>query len=109
MPNFESFNLEEFKLGWIVGNFAPALIQSNDIEVAIKYFKSGVIEPSHMQLVATEITIVVSGRIRLGKNTYGPKEIIKIPPKTFADFESLTDSALVCIKYPSIPNDKVLE
>ena len=94
MPNFESFNLEEFKLGWIVGNFVPTLIQSNDIEVAIKYFKSGDTEPSHMQLVATEITIVVS---------------VKIPPKTLADFESLTDSALVCIKYPSFPNDKVLE
>ena len=109
MSNFESFNLEEFKLGWIVGNFVPALVQSKDIEVAIKYFKSGDLEPSHMQLVATEITIVVSGRIKLGINTYGPKEIIKIPPKSFADFESLTDSTLVCIKYPSIPNDKVLE
>jgi hypothetical protein len=60
-------------------------------------------------LVATEITIVDSGEVRLGKVIYRMNDIIKIPPVIFADIESLTDSSLVCIKFPSIPNDKVLE
>jgi|LauGreDrversion4_2_1035121.scaffolds.fasta_scaffold1233241_2 hypothetical protein len=106
---FERFQLADFKLGWVVGNFEPALLQSSEIEVAVKHFKRGDVEPSHKQLVATEITIVISGEIRLGDNVYGANEIIRIPPGIFADFESLTDSSLVCIKYPSLPNDKILE
>jgi hypothetical protein len=106
---FERFQLDDFKLGWVVGNFEPALLQSSEIEVAVKHFRRGDIEPSHKQLVATEITIVVCGEIRLGGTVYGTNEIIRIPPGIFADFESLTDSSLVCIKYPSLPNDKILE
>lgn len=106
---FERFHLADFKLGWVVGNFEPALIQSSEIELAVKHFKRGDVEPSHKQLVATEITIVITGEIRLGDSVYGANEIVKISPGIFADFESLTDSSLVCIKYPSLPNDKILE
>ena len=106
---FETRRLEDFKLGWVVGDFDPALIHSKDIEMAIKHFKKGDVEPSHKQIIATEITIVVSGKIRLGEAKYGADEIVIIPPGIYADFEALTDCSLVCIKYPSIPSDKVLE
>ncbi len=109
MPGIEKFLLSDFKLGWVVGNFSPSLMKSDQVEVAVKYFKSGEVEPSHKQLVATELTIVVSGTIRLAENTYSEGEIIKIDPEIFADFEAITDASLVCIKYPSLPNDKVLE
>lgn len=105
----KSHRLEDFKLGWIVGNFHPVLRHSEDLEVAIKHFKCGETEPSHKQIIATELTIVISGEIRLGQKHYVANDIIEIPPGIFADFESITDSALVCIKYPSLPNDKVLE
>lgn len=105
----KNHRLEDFKLGWIVGNFQPVLRHSTEIEVAIKHFKSGEIEPSHKQVIATELTIVISGEVRLGQKYYVANDIIEIPPGIFADFESITDSALVCIKYPSLPNDKVLE
>lgn len=109
MPEFEHYRLEDFKLGWIVGNFSPSLLRSQEIEISIKHFKRGDLEPSHKQLVATEITVVISGSIRLGESVYGINDIIQILPETYADFESLTDSSLVCIKFPSLPSDKVLE
>lgn len=104
-----SHRLEEFKLGWIVGNFLPVLRHSEDIEIGIKHFKRGEVEPSHKQNIATELTVVISGEIRLGRKNYIANDIIEIPPSVFADFEAITDCALVCIKYPSLPNDKVLE
>jgi hypothetical protein len=93
----------------VVGDFDPALIHSKDIEVAIKQFEKGDVEPSHKQIIATEITIIVSGEIRLGEGRYGANEIVIIPPGIYADFEALTECSLVCIKYPSLPSDKVLE
>ena len=109
MSGIDKFLLSDFKLGWVVGNFSPSLMKSEHIEVGIKYFKMGDVEPSHKQLIATELTVVVSGTVRLAEKEYNQGEIVRIDPGVFADFEALTDAALVCIKYPSLPNDKVLE
>ena len=104
----QTFNVAEFFKGWIVGDFSPSLYVNPYVEVGIKFFKAGETEASHKQLVATEITIVIDGTIRLGSSIFERGDIISIPPKEIADFESLTDSSLVCIKFPSIPNDKVI-
>jgi hypothetical protein len=36
-------------------------------------------------------------------------DILVIEPGQYADFEALTKGSLTCIKFPSIPSDKVLE
>lgn len=109
MSGLEKFCLSDFKLGWIVGDFVPSLVSSKEIEIAVKYFQAGEKEPSHKQIIATEISVVVNGIIKIDGVSFESGDIIKISPGIFADFESVTDSALVCIKYPSLPNDKVLE
>ncbi len=101
--------IENYKGGWIVGNFIPVIQESEHLEVGIKYFKKGATEPSHMQRTATEITILHSGSARIGNVFLGAGDILIIPPLEFADFEALQDGSLTCIKYPSLPDDKVLE
>jgi quercetin dioxygenase-like cupin family protein len=102
------YKVEDFFKGWIIGDFAPSLHKNSDFEVAVKFFKRGETEASHKQLIATEITVVIEGHIRLGGSIFERGDIISIPPHEVADFESLTDSSLVCVKFPSIPNDKVV-
>jgi len=100
--------MNEFIKGWFVGDFSPVLLHSKDYEIAVKWFKSGEQEPLHKQIEATEITVVIEGQIRLGGEIFSKGDVITIPPGEFAEFESLTDSSLVCVKTPSLPNDKVL-
>lgn len=102
------FRIEDFVKGWIVGDFAPSLHQNSDFEVGVKFFKQGEVEAPHKQLIATEITVVVEGKIKLGGSIFQRGDVISIPPHEVAGFESLTDSSLVCIKFPSLPNDKVV-
>jgi hypothetical protein len=104
----DKFKLEDFFKGWVVGDFSPSLLRNSGFEVAVKNFEKGEVEPAHMQLIATELTIVVSGRIRLGDQYLTDGDIALIPPNEVADFEALSKCSLVCIKYPSIPNDKVV-
>ena len=104
----EKHQIEDFFKGWIVGDFSPSLHRNSDFELAVKFFKKGQVEAAHKQLIATEITVVIEGEIRLGSSYFTRGDIISIPPNEVADFESLTDSSLVCIKFPSIPNDKVV-
>ncbi|CAN2171028.1 hypothetical protein MCEMRE212_00055 [Candidatus Nanopelagicaceae bacterium] len=100
--------IEEFVKGWFVGDFSPVILHSEEYEVAVKWFKAGEVEPLHKQIIATEITVVIEGEIRLGERNFVKGDVITIPPGELAAFESITDSALVCVKNPSIPNDKVL-
>ena len=102
------YKINDFVKGWIVGDFTPSLHKNSEFEVAVKFFKQGDIEASHKQLIATEITVVIEGEVRLGGSMFKRGDVISIPPHEVAAFESLTDSSLVCIKFPSLPNDKVV-
>lgn len=101
-------DLNTFFKGWVIGNFIPSLYKNDLVEVSVKKFFMGEIEPRHKQIIATELTIVVAGQIRMNNFFYSENDIIEILPGESADFEAITDSTLVCIKFPSIPDDKVL-
>jgi hypothetical protein len=103
-----SYRLENYHKGWFLGNFQPTIFANGDFEVAVKVFQKGDQEPSHKQLISTEVTVVIEGDIQLGSSFFSAGDIIEIPPGEFASFTSLTNSILVCIKYPSIPDDKVI-
>ena len=102
------YELEEFTNGWFIGNFQPSIFKNSSFEVAIKSYKKGDKEPTHKQILATELTVVLSGKILLGGQILQSGQILQIDPGEFANFEALLDSLLVCVKYPSIPSDKVL-
>lgn len=91
-----------------MGNFQPALFFSKEIEVGLKRFRAGQCEPNHYQRTAHEVTIIVRGRCLLADRDLREGDILTIPPGVPADFRAITDCILLVIKYPSLPNDKVL-
>jgi len=101
-------NLNEYNLGWFVGNFEPSILSTGNFEVAVKSFLKGDIEPLHHQRQAVEITLVVSGECRLAGELLCAGDILRIDPFEAGDFEAITDCTLVAVKTPSLPNDKVL-
>ena len=105
----EIYKLDDFLGGWFIGNFYPSMLKNSFFETAVKFIKAGEIEPLHYQKTATEITVVISGKILICGKVLSPKEIISIPPMQTCSFEALEDSILVCIKSPSIPSDKRIE
>ena len=102
----ERHQLARFTKGWFVGNFNPTLIPSDAVEVAVKHYKSGEHESSHHHKVATELTLIVSGRVRMSGEEIGPGEIVKIHPGQSTDFTALTDATTVVVKMPCVSGDK---
>lgn len=100
--------MEDFKGGWIVGNFAPSIEMTETFEFGVKSFLAGDREPAHFQKVAQELTVVISGRVRLGGQEFVAGEICLIPPNEVADFEAVENGVLAVIKFPSDPMDKEL-
>lgn len=100
--------LAEMTGGWFAGNFEPSILKSEHFEACVKHYPKGSKEPSHYQLTAFEVTVIVSGTARMGNLTLSAGDIILLEPFEIADFEALTDVSLVALKTPSIPADKVL-
>jgi len=92
--------------GWFVGNFDPTILRTQAAEVAVKRYKAGDAGNLHYHHVATEITAILNGRVRMFDQEFGDGDIILIEPGEGTSFEAITDVTTVVVKMPSAPNDK---
>lgn len=100
------FRLDEMVKGWFVGKFSPAALSTDSCEVAVKHYKAGDHEDEHHHKIATELTLIISGRVRMLGQEWGEGDIIVIEPYTATDFYALTDAVNVVVKLPGALNDK---
>lgn len=105
----ERFRLDQFTKGWFVGCFTPTLLATEAVEVAIKNYRAGEHEAAHHHRLATEITAVVSGRVRMSGEEIGAGEIVRISPGQSTDFTALTEATTVVVKLPSVLGDKYMD
>ena len=99
-------NLDAMIGGWFVGDFEPSVIRTKDFEVAVKKYKAGDKEARHMHKVATELTVIISGKVLMNSQEYDEGSIIQISPNTSSDFEAIEDTVTVVVKTPSVAGDK---
>lgn len=102
----KTFKLESMIKGWFIGNFSPAVIQMNHVEVAVKEYKKGDYEELHYHKLSTEITVIASGKVKMNGVEYIKGDIIVIEPNQHSDFFVLEDTITTVVKYPSSENDK---
>ncbi|WP_413282518.1 hypothetical protein [Vibrio sp. MA40-2] len=105
----DKHNISNFVRGWFVGGFEPTLFKTTDVEVAVQHFKKGDNEVSHCHKIATEITMIVSGKARMRGTILETGDIIRILPGEYTDFEALEDTVTTVVKLPGVLNDKYLE
>lgn len=98
--------LDAMTKGWFIGNFAPTLYATNDVEVAVKHYKAGDAEGAHFHKIATEFTVIISGRVEMNGVEYGEGDIIVMEPGDITDFKALEDAVNVVVKLPGANNDK---
>jgi len=104
----ERYKLSAHTRGWVVGDFFPSLIHSNEIEVAVQNFKAGDREAKHVHKIAKEITIIAKGSCIINEQLFNEGDIVVIAPGEAASFEALQNTVTVVIKTPSVPSDKYL-
>ena len=99
-------HLDDMVKGWFVGAFSPSLLATDQFEVAIKHYRSGDVEAAHIHRVATEITAVVSGKVRMFGADWRAGDIVLIEPGEATSFVALTDAVTVVVKTPCVAGDK---
>ena len=100
--------LEDMTKGWFVGDFEPTLFRSSDVEVAVKDYAAGASEERHVHRVATELTAIVAGRVRMDGRDLERGDVVVVAPGEASDFLALTDATVVAVKLPAVPGDKYL-
>ncbi|MBE5865453.1 MAG: hypothetical protein E7292_04450 [Lachnospiraceae bacterium] len=100
--------LDEMTKGWFVGDFTPTLYKTTDCEVAVKHYKKGDAEEKHFHRIATELTVIVKGRVRMFEEIFEEGDIVIVEPGEATAFEALEDSINVVVKLPGAKNDKYL-
>jgi len=100
-----SYNLNDFKNGWFIGDFNPSLYKNN-FEVGIKKYKKGDKERKHYHKYSKEFTIIVAGAVKMNGTVYCKDSIIQINENESTNFESLEDTITVVVKTASIEGDK---
>jgi len=98
--------LDEMTKGWFVGDFAPVALSSKHCEVAVKHYNAGDREALHHHRIATEITVIISGSVRMNGKVWNAGDIITMEPGEATDFEAITDTVNVVVKTPSVTGDK---
>lgn len=102
--------LDDMIKGWFIGNFEPSLCKTNDVEVAVKKYNKGDYEDKHYHKIATEYTLIISGRVRMNNKEYKEGDIIIMEPYETTDFECLEDNTInVVVKLPGANNDKYID
>lgn len=98
--------LNEMIKGWFIGDFSPVAFRSSEMEVGVKAYGAGDREDEHHHKVATELTVVVSGKVRMLGRIWVPGDVVTIEPGESTEFEALQDSVTVVVKCPSVAGDK---
>ena len=95
--------------GWLIGDFEPSLLKTKDFEVAVQRFEAGEYAEWHVHKVATEYTVIVSGRAEMNGESVGSGDIIVLAPGEGTDFRALTEVTTAVVKTPCVKGDKYLK
>ena len=100
--------LDDMTKGWFVGQFTPTAFHTEECEVAVKRYVKGEKEPEHFHKIATEITLILSGDVKMLGKKWSSGDIITLSPGEATSFEALSDVTTVVVKVPSVLGDKYL-
>ena len=98
--------LEDMVKGWFVGGFEPTAFSTESCEVGVKDYNVGDKEAAHYHKIATEITVLLSGSVRMRDQVWSAGDIIILEPGDITSFEALSDAVTVVVKVPGALNDK---
>ena len=98
--------LEHMVKGWYIGDFVPSVYRTAAFEVCHKTHKKDEVWPTHYHAVATEINLLIYGKMLINDTELNAGDIFTIYPKEVVTPKFLEDCALTVIKIPSLIGDK---
>lgn len=105
---FSYINTNDYIRGWLIGNFIPSIEKTIDYEVGYLQHSKSSFWNFHFHKISTEINILVKGKMIINNIIYEKDDIFIINNNVISCPIFIDDCELICIKIPSVPNDKYL-
>ncbi len=102
----DTFRYEDMLRGWFVGDFEPSAFKTKNFEVGFGSHKKGDKWHKHYHKIATEITLIVKGKVKVNDQIFSKGDILVIKPNEISDPLFLEDTEYVVVKTISDTNDK---
>jgi hypothetical protein len=93
--------------GWFIGDFPEAVVCTKAFEVNWQRNPAGP-SPTHVHKIVTEVQLVTRGRLVVNDVVFETGDICILEPGEIGKMEFLEETDTVCVKFPSIPDDKYL-
>lgn len=98
--------MDQMMRGWFIGNFEPSVYKTSNFEVGYLRHKRGEIWEPHYHKYSREINYLIRGKMIVRGVICSAGDIFTLEQSEVADPQFLEDCELICVKIPSIPNDK---
>jgi quercetin dioxygenase-like cupin family protein len=98
--------LSDMHRGWFVGNFNPSIWKTDYVEIGVLTHKKDEKWPKHYHKVAIEHNVLLEGSMTICGTLLSKGDIFTIDAGEVADPIFHEDCKVLCIKSPSLPNDK---
>ncbi len=101
----KTFRIEDMVRGWFVGGFEPTAWHTMDFEVGYMVHPKDSPNDDHYHTHVTEINLIVTGRMSMRDMELTAGDIFITEPWEITNSVFHEDTAIVCVKVPSM-NDK---
>ncbi len=101
-------NVKNYKNGWFVGDFDPAVFKTKNCEVGIHEYKKGFIGKDHFHLLSKEYNFIISGKLIVNGTELNKGDIFIFSESEISSTEFLEDALLLIVRDSSNKKDKYI-
>ena len=101
-------NVKNYKNGWFVGDFDPAVFKTKNCEVGIHEYKKGFIGKDHFHLLSKEYNFIISGKLIANGTELNKGDIFIFSESEISSTEFLEDTLLLIVRDSSNKKDKYM-
>jgi hypothetical protein len=102
------YDIKDFKGGWLIGNFEPAILKTSNFELGIHTYLAGHNGQKHYHVLSNEYNCIISGAVLVNNKKLGPGDIFVFEPYEISDCQFLEDTTIIVARDFSDSNDKYL-
>jgi dTDP-glucose pyrophosphorylase len=106
--SFSEIDLTKYTRGWLIGNFLPSIEKNKDCEIGYLSHPKNSSWDFHYHKKAIELNVLVRGKMMINNVFYCTNDIFIINQNIISCPIFLEDCEIICIKIPSIQNDKYI-
>jgi quercetin dioxygenase-like cupin family protein len=106
--DMKKFRIEDMTRGWFIGDFEPASFKTKNFEVGKGHHKKGEMWDKHYHKLATEITLILKGKVEINDEIFVQGDIFIIEKNEVVEPLFLEETEYVVVKTISDKDDKYI-